>query len=282
MREDKFNFPHKTVDPTNTQSLRAALKKEAMFSPANHVLLSNYFFMREFLQQMAAEEKGLIIDGSTSYPMHAKPYRIPTDMDLKSTSPNRVLELIRHIADSERDATYTVGGVAVTSNNVAQTSIEADLHGFRGRFNIDIVPDESFSSQILTMKKIVSTDVLFDMRTVGFDETIANKIESILNKLNSPQNPYFRIKDFYDIFMLCQGNEPNRQLISAYLNEMIARKGSSRDALKRTQANLSGIVAPTQNAMWEAFKKKNEVAPEIEVAEVVRHTKNLIDEIELK
>jgi len=282
MRKEKFEFPRKgrarIVDPKNTAAVRAALKEEEHFNPSNSMLLTNYFFMRDFMQEMVKEESDFIITGSSSWPMYNESLRVPTDLDLKTNSPQRILDLIRHIADAEKDANMVVGDAQHTGNDVIKTHVDFDLNGLLGRFYIDVQTDDSLTNQIMSMRKVISTDQVFDAKGMAVEESVAHKIDSILNKLTKPRNPYYRIKDFYDIYMLCKENDVNKGLVNDYLNQLIGVR--SKEGAKCIQENLGELVVPNQDLLWSSFRRKHNPR-ENDKEKIIETVKGLIQDMEI-
>ena len=280
MRKSKFEFAHKIVDPTNAMAVKSALKREPFYSPESSITLVNYFFMREFLQRMVKEESDLVIRGGNSLPMYTKPFRIPTDIDVSTSSPENIYQLVRHIGNTGDDVVWKIGDKSVTTNGILQTRIEADLHGFRGGFSIDVEPAQNKASAVHTMKKVISTDELFNAKALPLDEAVASKIDSLFNKLNREGRPkYYRVKDFYDIYMLCQDGKVNPRAINDYWNSMIPP--DMRDKFKRTRDGLDQITGPTLEHNWGIYKTKNNTPDSVDVNKVMTSVKNLIGEMEI-
>ena len=290
VRKEKFNFPHKAVDPTKKGSVRAALQKEPFYSHENSILLTDYFtVLRDFVQAMVQEESDLILAGSNSYIAYGKPepgkVRIPSDADFqigKNHHPEQILELIKDIISREKDAKFSLHDAEISSKSSLRARIDAELHGITGSCKIDVVAAEDIGTVKKKMNKIITTDEIFDVTVPEIEASVAGKIESILNRISfAHRNVNFRMKDFYDVYMLCHNNEINRKLVNEYLSYKIERNDRCTDTFKHTQDNLDAIVEVSKKEQWDRFKRQNKVSPDINVDSVVGFGKSLIQDMEI-
>jgi len=293
VRKEKFDFPHtrNPVDPKSPDKVRAALRKEPRYSHENSILLTNYFFMREFLQAMAKEDGSLIVGGSNSYIAYRKPtlsladcsLRLPSDLDAQTKlHPEQMLELIKDIISGEKDAKIILKDTEITTKSSLKTSIDVDMHGLLGKVYIDVVANEGLAHSQKKMNKIITTDEIFDVNVPDLEVSIAGKIESILNRISfAERNVGYRIKDFYDIYALCHDSDINRKLVNEYLSHKIDRNRRFRDSLRHAQDDMDTFVDATKDAQWTRFKRQNKVAPDADVDKIIGFGKNLIQDMEI-
>ena len=280
MRQEKFISGHKTINKESKGAITAFLKKEEHYNHDNHNLLAGYFFMREFMHEMVKEEKDLSIRGSASLPMYNEPFRVPTDLDLQASSPKQILELIRHIAATEKDAKITLSKVDITRNNVLEAHVAIDLNGFMASFNVDVAPKDCLENETKTMRKVITTDQVFDAKTISREGAIARKIDCILNKFNEP-HPSYRIKDFHDIYMLCKDNEVNRALVGKTLRNIIdTEMRHPKDNLKRTRDDIGKLVTPTEDQIEKHWRKTG-MKPNADLSRALEFSKDLVQEMEI-
>lgn len=223
MRETKFQFPKKTIDPTNPMALKAMLKKEPFFTATNATLLNSYFFTREFLHEIfkADNEENFTLAGSSAFPAYVKPFRIPTDLDVQALSMNRALELIQDTISSinnRNDGTnIEISFKGKTSNDVLQYRADAKLFDTRSSFMLDIQPSKQHHNrQKSILRKVISTDEEFVVPVPSLETMLSKKILSVLNKVGE-ERCYYRTKDFYDIYMLVKSSGVEIDTLDDYL-----------------------------------------------------------------
>jgi len=297
MREEKFAFPRKDgskkiIYPTNRKSLSAALTNQPFFNPDNGQLLVNYFFMGDFLQEMVERAKDEItLEGGGAYRAYVEPYRVPTDIDLQAANPSDVLDLIKQIVKDEKEASYKIFDVTKTGRNVVKTTIDADLYDLKARFALDIVPSNDYRKNPRVLKKVITSDTEYEMNVAEAEKLIAGKITGILEKLNKPLVPYYRLGDFYDIFMMCNNNEVNQNIVNQYIAEMIDKIAITekdkdklklvRDDFQKDAINKTGtLVKPTPKEL-EKYARKTKVPASIDLNEALDFTKKLIGDKEI-
>jgi len=283
---EQLRFTHKTV--VNRDGFKSGMKREPHYYDSgrgnNFGLLKDYFFLRRFLQCMAEEDKDLIITGSNSHVMHAGPFRVPTDIDLKTpNAPEDVFALVRHLADKgvSPDSKHSIGKSEITPRGVLKTVVNTDFWGMSGSFGMDIIHDPDAETIIKPMRYVLTSDQPFEMKTLTFDDTISGKIHSILDKFGRENGAYYRIKDFYDLYMLCRGKNPDIKSIIRYLNKRIEQCGNSRENFRDICATMQRRTAPTQDQTWELFKRQNRVDADLTAEKLVNFGTSIINEMEI-
>lgn len=287
MRDEKFEVQGRTIDRKNKQALLAALKREPFYNHQNSMMLLNYFFMEDFLSEISQRTGGndLAVQGGQALRGQVKPYRIPTDIDLQAARPYEIIDVIREIVEKEKDAKYSLNSLSETGNKVVKTSVDANLHGLQGRFHIDIVPFEGYSRGIVTRKtlgKIISSDKEHEMDMPSVEQAVAQKVRSIMDKL-SRDNPFFRLQDFYDVFMICANNDVNMKHVADVVRGMIEQnqfvRDKSKEDVRSTRDKLGTLVMPTQ-AEISKYGLKTKVTSEEDVKRAVKFTKDIVQEID--
>lgn len=293
MRDSKYQFPNKTVDPTNPMAVKAMLKKEPFFTEINSSLLYNYFFLREFISEVIKldTDENIIISGSNAFPTYDEPFRIPTDLDLQALNRDKALQLIMdtiNTVNSKNEGfklkiSDTIGE---TSNNILQFRADAELYGLRSCFLVDIVPDfEQMNSQKSLLRKIISTDEEFVISVPSFPTMISKKMLSILNKASGPDRHFYRTKDFYDLYMLLKNKNISIASIDKTLNQEISQQIKKnpkydRYILANTRETLPKLTE-TFEILWGKMSQRLEVPKDINPLKVREFGINLINEINL-
>jgi hypothetical protein len=283
MRASKFEFPHKMVDLTKPEQIKAALQREKLNKPSNFTVLNNYFFMEEFLREIVKNAgNDIVLSGGNAVRAHVEPYRVPTDIDIDlKNSYNQFDEMIKDIAASDNDVKYSVGEPKKHSARVRKVHIDADLNGFRGGFDIDAVDKFPQSTRKGRIKKVISTDEEYDALVPSVEEIVGNKINRLIWMVSRPDIESFPIRDFYDIYKICMGGGIDREKINEFLRYKIIEcdiqyLGSKRNA----RDNMPMLVSPYMEKKWRKFQTQNVISEQDTLDKITEFTTGLIAEME--
>jgi hypothetical protein len=291
MRESKFQFQGKNIDPQNTMSIKAMLKKEPFFTAANSTLLNSYFFTREFLSEIikADNEENFTLSGSSAFPAYVKPFRIPTDLDIQALKAKKAVELIQDTIssiNSRNDGTHIdLYFKGKTSNNVLQCRTDVKLFDMSSCFKLDIqLTNHHSDRQKAILRKVISTDEEFVVPVQSVETMVAKKILSILNKVGEDRH-YYRTKDFYDIYMLFKTANLDATKLDYYLQKEILEEIKSKPHFDRYNLANTRKTLPeiTKNFdyLWGKMQNSFEVQKNVCPAEVKKFGLDLINEMSL-
>lgn len=289
MRQSKFEFKNKTIDPDNLMAIKAMLKKEPFFTSQNATLIYQYFISREFLHEVLKQDNNntFKVGGSGAFPAYTEPFRIPTDLDLQAKDSKKLLELLYDTANkiNATDNNFKINLISkgTTINEVSQLKVEAELFSMKDIFMIDVQVEKIPSdTEKALLKKIISTDEEFLVPVNTLEVSLAKKILSILDKSQSGRT-YYRTKDFYDIYMLAKGNQ-NIQLkeIDKALQREVAHNIKKNPAYDRynlanTKENLPKMTENFES-LWGKMTNKFEVK-DVNSYEVKQFGIDLINEM---
>jgi antitoxin component of RelBE/YafQ-DinJ toxin-antitoxin module len=274
-------------------ALKAMLKKEPFFSPANTSLLYSYFFLREFISEIIKLDNNndIVIVGSNSFPAYSSPFRIPTDLDIETPDKEKTFQLIQDtistINNKNDKFNFNISAkIKNTSNDVLQFRTDAKFLDLKSSFFVDIVPNPSdINKQKMLLNKIISTDEEFYIPVQPIETAISKKVLSILEKLDEKGRSFYRTKDFYDIFKLMKGKNISHKSINKALNNEVCKHifknpKYERLNLANTRKNLPRLTENFE-VLWGKMKNHFKVDSGINPIEVRKFGLDLISELEM-
>jgi hypothetical protein len=283
MRLSKFEFPHKTVDLTKPEQIKAALQREKLNKPSNFAVINNYFFMEEFLREILTGGGDIILSGGNATRAYGDPYRVPTDIDIdiKENDVDLLRSMIFDIIADDHDVEYKIGEPKLHSKKVHKIHIEADLNGFRGEFDIDAVARFPQTVRKGRIRKVISTDEEFDAAVPEAEEILGNKINRLIWMVSRPDVESFPIRDFYDIYKLCEIAAIDRSKINDFLKNKVKESDMVYlDSKRYARDNMPVLISPYMKKKWKKFENQNVIDGEDTLEKITKFTTDLVASME--
>ncbi|MDR1917726.1 MAG: nucleotidyl transferase AbiEii/AbiGii toxin family protein [Christensenellaceae bacterium] len=284
MKKERLAFPFKTVDLTKPEQIKVQLQREKLNKPSNFGPTVGNYLVGGPLSQYIAENGGdeVIISGGKSVGVYVDPFRLSGDIDLKTSNPERVIEMINDYANDEKDIKLTVSAAKVHSTIVQKVGIDADLNGLTGHFDVDIVPKMPETQVKGTMRKLLSVDEEYTALVPSAEELVAGKLNRLIWMVSRPDIESFPIRDLYDIYKLCEGYDVLRGVVRSMVKNIIMFNSdfAYMDEKRRAKDNFAELIEPFIDKKWEKFSGQNVIDPNDQIDDIVKFTDGLVKEMD--
>jgi predicted nucleotidyltransferase component of viral defense system len=227
-----------------------------------------YFVMERFLYRLSRSPHAdkFVLKGALMLTVWKAPQTRPTmDIDLlgrTSNSPDSIVAIVQDVCRQEVEP----DGLRFDADQVVARQIteDADYHGvrvsFRGYLGTARIPmqiDVGFGDVVSPPPSSTSYPTLLEFpapQLLGYsrETAIAEKFEAIvsLGQLNS------RMKDFYDLWVLCQQFEFKGEVLAEAIAGTFKNRGTG--ILSLPVALTSAFANDrTKNLQWQAFLRKS-------------------------
>ena len=153
-----------------------------------------------------------------------------------------------------------------------RVDLEAHLENVKERFHVDVATGDPITpSEISYNYKPLLTDRQIDVYAYTIETVLAEKMETILSRVEANS----RMRDFYDIYLIYT-KEFNIIRIDI-LKEAINKTLKKRNFDKNIEATLKiNDVSEILRARWNAYRRNNKYAKDIEYSEIIQCIKNLL------
>jgi len=248
--------------------------------PFNELL--QYYAMERFLYRLAHSKHGekFVLKGALMLGVWKAPLSRPTmDIDLLGRLDNSV-ETLTAVARDACNEKVEPDGLAfdpetVTGERIAEDAdyagVRIQLRGMLGNARINIQVDVGFGDVVYPAPVSTEYPTLLDLpapklRTYSRESAMAEKFEAMvkLGLLNS------RMKDFFDIWLLCRQYEFDGTTLSAAISKTFAHR---KTAISAEPDAFTPVFAdaPAKQAQWRAFIRRTRLeSPPADFAEVVK------------
>ncbi len=248
--------------------------------PFNEVL--QYYAMERFLYRLAHSKHGekFVLKGALMLGVWKAPVSRPTmDIDLLGRMDNSIETLTTVARDVcvekvEPDG-LTFDQDTVTGERIAEDAdyagVRVRLLGMLGNARINIQVDVGFGDVVHPAPRVTAYPTILDLpaprlRAYSRETSVAEKFEAMvkLGLLNS------RMKDFFDIWLLCQQYEFDGKTLATAIARTFAHRETmispNPEAFTPAFSNL-----PAKQAQWRAFIRRTRLQrPPADFAEVVQ------------
>ena len=292
MKKKILTFGNKQIETENIKGITSALSREKLFNKQGGQAFINYFFLRDFLQQMAQENTDMVITGSTSSLVHAPAFRIPTDLDIKTMQPEIVLELIKHLAANQEIGKYDITQEFQNRDTgVYGVKMKIDVKGVMGKVDFDIAPKPTQDARKGDLKKFISADEVFQVTVPPIEQAIAGKIGSIFDKFimcyDSGKETHFRAKDLMDLYVLIRQEgvdieQVNELLLQRFEKGVLYNRTRNYDAIKRARDDMNKEIPAGIDKAWNDFTRHTTIAEGIEKDAVAKGALQSINNLDLE
>ncbi len=269
----------------NGNQLKAYLKKESIRLGVSINNTYNTFFARNLLEGISDLNYGnFVVKGSFSQLIHSgKLYRPVTDIDLSSNKGISALNFLYEFLNEQNTfVTYQINRKPnVTSHGTHNFSVYCLFDGIKHSIGIDFMPDYKciYEIQYKPVPTIFSKDKEFYINTPSYEEYLAEKLCIVAE--NNVIERIFRVKDFFDIYKLHNG-QYDYEKFSIYFQKMLReRKRISIDEIDVKHLNKELIMRTYD--LWDNVKRNYEfLGSSVEFEEAVYYTKGVLADQILK
>ena len=235
--------------------------------PFNELL--QYYAMERFLYRLANSpaKKQFVLKGALLLTACAEAsYRPTRDIDLLGQGDNTEAT-IRDVMQQVCRQAVSADGLLFDSASVTTERIkeDADYAGVRAQFigqlgnaRISMQVDVGFGDIITPAPHTIEYPVLLDfpaprLRAYTLETAVAEKLHAMiyLGELNS------RMKDFYDVWMLCQRAALDPQRLKAAIGATFERR---KTPISRDPICFAAEFAAAKQPQWRAFLRKLRIA----------------------
>lgn len=244
--------------------------------PLNELL--QHYAIERFLYRLGNSKyrKNFVLKGAQMLRVWDSPSARPTmDVDLLGNVDNDIANLERIVREClliEAD-----DGVAFDPASVAGEAIRKDgdyqgvrikARGLLGKIRLHLQIDVGFGDAVLPAPIEVELPQLLDMGSptlLGYtpESAVAEKFQAMvaLDMTNT------RLKDFYDVWLLCKTIDLDRETLAAAIRETFHRRQTPLPT--ETPAALTPAFSEheTKERQWQAFLRKNRLNPGITLRE---------------
>jgi len=269
----------------NNNQFKSYLKKQSNKTGISLPNCYNTFFARALLQRISELSYGqLVVKGSFSHMVHLEKMTRPvTDIDLSSTTLNKNEALLilwkAMYTEDERDIIYDLETQPTTTKNgIIQIKVFAKMGKIKHPVAIDFDPrvKSVLEIQYKRVPYVFDKDEMFYINTPAYEEHFAEKL-CIVTESNKPDILNTRVKDFYDIYKLHQGNY-DLEKFTYYFGKLLKLKNKI-DIENASSKHLTSDFIKKHKNTWENMKKKYEfLDEEPNFEEAVYYTKGIINE----
>lgn len=284
MKKERLQFPFKEADLTKPEQIKAQLQRERLNKPSNFAPTLSNWMVGSPLAQYIAENGGdeVVIGGGKSLGAFVDPYRISGDLDIKTSKPGRVVEMINDYVADEKDIIHNVGEPQTHSGRVQKVEINAFMNGLQSRFDVDIVPEMPETMHRGTMRKLLSVDEEYSVLTPAAEEIITGKLNRLIWMVSRPDVESFPIRDLYDIYKVGTQYNLDRDMIRGMVRSKIMFESDLKFLAEKQYArdNFTELIAPYTDKKWAKFLNQNVVNEKDTLPEIISFTDALAKEIE--
>lgn len=271
----------------NDDQLRSYLRKESKKLNISIQNVYNTFFSRYLLEKLSEINHGeLFVKGSFVEFIHAtRLYRPITDLDLASlcNTDKAIKYLLSNIYDSNSTISFELSKLpTMSSTGMNQFSLLCQIGKMNHPLNVDLEPNYTRIMELGYKKvpAIFSGDKVFYINCPSYEEYLAEKlcITAEYNKPNAfnPQVINSRVKDFYDIYKLHDG-EFDLEKLTYYFGKMIEKRNRiSKNDVSTDHLNRQFVLM--HQPLWDKAKISYEfLDSDIRFIDAVIYTKDLLD-----
>ena len=267
----------------NDDQLRAFLKKESKRLGVTITNTYNTFFSKLLLERLSKfSYDGLFVKGSFSELAHLNDMIRPiTDLDLVSTKYHNdpLVFLFGAMYDTNNEIFYELTDIPKkTRTGIYKISMTANFGRMKHPISIDFqeLSNTIYEKEYKIVKPIFSGDEYFYTWMPSFEEHLAEKL-CIVIESNKEDVLNTRVKDFYDIYKLCNGKY-DRERLSYFFYHMLKDRNKI-DISKASTSHLTKEYIEKHHALWYHMSKKYEFMDKtVAFKESVEFTKELLDQ----
>lgn len=269
-------------------SVRDRLKSQAIETGRTYMELQQYYAMEKFLLRLSKSEysENFILKGALLLRFFGIGDMRPTrDIDLSGYISENVAEAEQVIRACLNEAKVEEDGLHFDADSISAEEIrEHQSYGgirvtflaFLGKARIHMQIDIGFGDAITPGPILIEIPQLLDddpipLRGYTLESAIAEKFEAMvaLDMANS------RMKDFYDIWFLCNTQSFHLDNLCAAVKATFDRRKTALPTDLPTA--LSSEFVKKQHPKWKAFLKKNSISePDTTMYEVVDRLKEFL------
>lgn len=267
----------------NDDQLRAFLKNESKRLGVTITNTYNTFFSMLLLKRLSnfSYDK-LFVKGSFSELAHLNTMIRPiTDLDLVSTMYHNdpLLFLFAAMYDTNEDIYYELADIPKkTRTGIYKLSMIANFGKMKHPISIDFqeLSNTIYEKEYKRVDPIFEGDECFYIWTPSFEEHLAEKL-CIVTESNKASVLNTRVKDFYDIYKLCDGKYDRKRLSYFFYHMLKDRK--KIDIVEASTSHLTKEYIEKHSELWNQMSKKYEFMDKtVDFKESVEFTKELLDE----
>ena len=267
----------------NDDQLRAFLKNESKRLGVTITNTYNTFFSKLLLERLSKYSYDkLFIKGSFSELAHLNDMIRPiTDLDLVSTSYHNdpLLFLFRAMYDTNEDIYYELVDIPKrTRTGIYKLSMVANFGRMKHPISIDFqeLSNTIYEKEYKRVDPIFEGDDYFYIWTPSFEEHLAEKL-CIVTESNKEDVLNTRVKDFYDIYKLCDGKY-DRERLSYFFYHMLKDRNKI-DINSASTSHLTKEYIEKHHELWDQMSRKYEFMDKtVDFKESVEFTKGLLDQ----
>ena len=267
----------------NDDQLRAFLKNESKRLGVTITNTYNTFFSKLLLERLSKYSYDkLFIKGSFSELAHLNDMIRPiTDLDLVSTSYHNdpLIFLFRAMYDTNEDIYYELVDIPKrTRTGIYKLSMVANFGRMKHPISIDFqeLSNTIYEKEYKRVDPIFEGDDYFYIWTPSFEEHLAEKL-CIVTESNKEDVLNTRVKDFYDIYKLCDGKY-DRERLSYFFYHMLKDRNKI-DIEAASTSHLTKEYIEKHHELWNQMSKKYEFMDRtVDFKDSVEFTKELLDE----
>ena len=224
----------------------------------------------------------LFVKGSFSELAHLNTMIRPiTDLDLVSTMYHNdpLLFLFAAMYDTNEDIYYELADIPKkTRTGIYKLSMIANFGKMKHPISIDFqeLSNTIYEKEYKRVDPIFEGDECFYIWTPSFEEHLAEKL-CIVTESNKASVLNTRVKDFYDIYKLCDGKYDRKRLSYFFYHMLKDRK--KIDIVEASTSHLTKEYIEKHSELWNQMSKKYEFMDKtVDFKESVEFTKELLDE----
>ena len=267
----------------NDDQLRAFLKNESKRLGVSITNTYNTFFTKLLLERLSKfSYDGLFVKGSFSELVHLNRMIRPiTDLDLVSTQKHNdpLIFLFRAMYDTNTEIFYELMDIPKkTRTGIYKINMVVQFGKMRHPISIDFqeLSNTIYEKDYQRVNPIFSGDDFFYIWTPSFEEHLAEKL-CIVTESNKENVLNTRVKDFYDIYLLC-GGKYDRERLSYFFYHMLKDRNKIDINVASTN-HLNSKYIENHSQLWNQMSKRYEFMDKsVEFKESVEFTKELLDQ----
>jgi len=267
----------------NDDQLRAFLKNESKRLGVTITNTYNTFFSKLLLERISKYSYDkLFVKGSFSELAHLNGMIRPiTDLDLVSTMYHNdpLIFLFRAMYDTNEDIYYELADLPKkTRTGIYKLSMTANFGRMKHPISIDFqeLSNTIYEKEYKRVDPIFEGDESFYIWTPSFEEHLAEKL-CIVTESNKENVLNTRVKDFYDIYKLCDGKY-DKQRLSYFFYHMLKDRNKI-DINNASTSHLTSEYIDKHYQLWNQMSRKYEFMDKsVRFKESVEFTKELLDE----
>lgn len=267
----------------NDDQLRSFLKNESKRLGVSITNTYNTFFTKLLLERLSKfSYDGLFVKGSFSELVHLdRMIRPITDLDLVSTQNHNdpLIFLFRAMYDTNTDIFYELTDIPKkTRTGIYKISMTANFGKMKHPISIDFqeLSNTIYEKDYQRVNPIFTGDDYFYIWTPSFEEHLAEKL-CIVTESNKVNVLNTRVKDFYDIYILCDGGYDKERL--SYFFYHMLKDRNKIDINAASTNHLNSKYIEDHRELWNQMSKRYEFMDKsVKFKESVEFTKELLDQ----